>query len=299
MSNSGSLFKPTLREVLERATPATPLVLAGVGSPLEALAAQRAGFAAVYVSGYAVAAWRHGLPDIGLIAAGEMADASRAVTRVVTVPTVVDIDTGYGDVAGVTSTVRLLESAGAGGVQLEDQSWPKRCGHMRGKDVVDVEVHVRRIAAAVAARRDPATVVIARTDAVAVHGIDDALVRAHRYHEAGADVLFVDAPEDVDQLERIGRELPGPLMVNISEGGRTPQMSAAELGKLGFSVVIFPTSALRIASRAISEFYTDLHRTGDSRGWLDRMHMLDDLNELVGLRSYEALDVRALSGEAR
>jgi 2-methylisocitrate lyase-like PEP mutase family enzyme len=274
------------------------LVLPGVGTPMEALAAQRAGFPAVYVSGYAVAAWRHGLPDIGLIAGTDVAEAAGAVSRVVDVPIVCDADTGYGDVAAVHATVRLLESRGVSAIQLEDQRWPKRCGHLGGKEVVDADSAVRKIAAACQARRDADTMVIARTDALAPLGLDEAISRAKRFKDAGADALFVDAPTDIDQLKTIGAELDGPLVVNMSEGGRTPALSALELHEMGFKIVLFPTTALRIAAKAISDTYAELARTGDSRPFRDRMYGLDELNALVDLTRYEVLEQDALGGQA-
>jgi 2-methylisocitrate lyase-like PEP mutase family enzyme len=271
-----------------------PLVLPGAGTPLEALAAQRAGFPAVYMSGYAVAAWRHGLPDIGLIAGTDVAEAAAAVSRVVDVPLVCDADTGYGDVAAVHATVRLLESHGVSAIQIEDQRWPKRCGHLGGKEVIDADSAVRKIAAACRARSDPDTMVIARTDALAPLGLDEAIARAKRFREAGADALFVDAPTDLDQLKIIGAELDGPLIVNMSEGGRTPALSAAELHALGFRIVLFPTTALRIAAKAIADSYAELARTGDTRPIRDRMYGLDELNDLVDLDGYQRLEQDAL-----
>lgn len=291
------MSRTTIRAVLEGSGDG-PLVLPGVGTPLEALAAQRAGFPAVYVSGYAVAAWRHGLPDIGLIAGTDVAEAAAAVSRVVDVPIACDADTGYGDVAAVHATVRLLESRGVSAIQLEDQRWPKRCGHLSGKEVVDADAAVRKIAAACEARRDPATMVIARTDSLAPLGLDEALGRAKRFKDAGADMLFVDAPTDVEQLRTIGAELDGPLVVNMSEGGRTPALSAAELYALGFQVVLFPTTALRIAAKAFADSYAELARTGDTRPARTRMYGLDELNELVGLANYERLERNASGGDA-
>lgn len=279
----------SLRQLLA-ATPDQPLVLPGVGTPLEALAAERASFGGVYVSGYAVAAWRHGLPDIGLIAATDVAEAAAAISRVVDLPVVSDADTGYGDVAAVHATVRLLESRGVSGIQLEDQRWPKRCGHLDGKDVIDADAAASKIAAACAARRDPETMIIARTDALAPLGLEEAISRGRKFTEAGADLIFIDAPTDLEQLRTIGTELDGPLVVNMSEGGRTPALSASELFDLGFSVVLFPTTALRVAAKAVAATYTDLARTGDTRSARDRMYGLDELNDLVRLDGYQHLE---------
>jgi 2-methylisocitrate lyase-like PEP mutase family enzyme len=265
------------------------LVVPGVGTPLDALSAERAGFEAIYLSGYAVAAWRHGLPDIGLLGARDTAEALAAVTRVVSVPLICDADTGYGDAASVHSTVRLLEAAGAAAIQFEDQTWPKKCGHMSDKTVIDADDATRKVAAAVAARRNPDTVIIARTDALATHGIEEALRRAQMFKDAGADVLFIDAPQSMEHLARIGSTAPGPLLVNMSEGGRTPVLSAPELNALGFGLVLFPASALLAVAQTFDLLFEELKETGDSRAWRTRMFALDELNDLVHLEEYNKL----------
>ncbi len=273
-----------------------PLVVAGIGTPLEARCAVAAGFEAVYQSGYATAAWRHGQPDIGLMALEETAVALETVAEAVDVPILCDADTGYGDVANVVRTVRRLERMGASAIQIEDQSWPKKCGHMRDKTVISPEEHARKVMAAVRARQDPDTVIIARTDALAPHGMQDALERAKRYAGAGADALFIDAPASVDDLETIAAGLPDVVLIaNMSESGLTPQLSAEEFHQLGFGVVLFPTSALRIAARVMTDFFTELRRTGDSRPWLDRMMSLDELNETVGLDEILASEAALLA----
>lgn len=273
-----------LRELLARTD--APLVVPGSGTPLEALAAQTAGFDAVYLSGYAVAAWRHGLPDIGLLGAEEARDALAAITRVVDIPVILDADTGYGDATSVWANVRLLENAGAAAIQIEDQVWPKKCGHMEGKEVIDSDEAVRKIASAVAARRDPDTVIIARTDSLMPLGLDEAISRGQRFKEAGADVVFIDAPPSIEALRTIGQSIPGPLMANMSEGGLTPYLSADEFHALGFQLVAFPTTTLRIAAKAMQDFLAELRVTGDSKPWRGRMHGLDELNELVDLDAY-------------
>ncbi|WP_158507129.1 oxaloacetate decarboxylase [Subtercola sp. Z020] len=281
----------TLRALL--ADTSTPLVVPGAGTPLEARAIEQAGFGAAYLSGYAIAAWRYGLPDIGLLGAREALDALTAVARVTDLPLIVDADTGYGDATSVWANVRLLEAAGAAAIQLEDQVWPKKCGHMVGKEVIDADEAVRKVATAVEARRNPDTVIIARTDSLAPRGLDEALSRAARFRDAGADVVFIDAPSSVDDLTRIGSTLDGPLMANMSEGGVTPLLTADEFHALGFQLVIFPTTPLRVASLAIEGFLADLRTSGDSKPWRERMHGLDELNELVGLDDYLSIGDRA------
>lgn len=281
MSGASSL-RAQLRASIER-----PLVIAGGGTPLEALGAEQAGFDSFYLSGYVVAAWRHGLPDVGLLGALDIADALKAVTRVTDIPVICDADTGYGDEASVHATVRLLEQAGAAAVQLEDQAWPKKCGHMRDKRVIDRDEAVRKVAAAVAARRNPETVIIARTDAIAPVGIDEALLRAKRFVDEGADVIFIDAPQSMEQLEQIGREVTVPLLVNMSEGGKTPELSADEYHAMGFNIALFPASALLTAAPAIERLMTTLAATGDTRSLREEMWSLDQLNDLLQLDRYD------------
>lgn len=283
----------TLRTLLA-GTAAGPLVIPGVGTPLEAVSAQAAGFHAIYMSGYAVAAWRHGLPDIGLLGARDTVDAVEAITRVVSVPLLVDADTGYGGPASVHANVRLLEAAGAAAIQIEDQVWPKKCGHMANKEVIGADDAALKVAAAVAARTNPDTVIIARTDAIGPLGLEEAIKRARMFGDAGADILFIDAPQSIDQLATIGKSLSGPLMVNMSEAGLTPAMSAPEFHALGFGIVAFPTAALRVAAKSIDQLFADLKETEDTRQWMDRMLTLEDLNKLVGIDQYLEIDNRTL-----
>lgn len=278
----------TLRALLAN-TQTSALVAPGGGTPLEALAVQKAGFDAFYLSGYAVAAWRHGLPDIGLLGAIDTAQALSAVTRVVDVPVICDADTGYGDEASVYSTVRLLEDAGAAAIQFEDQDWPKKCGHMNDKRVIDADDAARKIEAAVRSRQNPDTVIIARTDSLGPLGIDEAIRRVKMFGEAGADILFVDAPQSLEDLQRIGSEVNGVLMANMSESGKTPALSADEFRALGFQFVVFPTSALRTAAKSFNDLFTHLKATGDTRTMRDRMFGLDELNDLVGLEVYNQI----------
>ena len=283
----------TLRTLLA-GTVGAPLVIPGAGTPLEAVSAQAAGFHAIYMSGYAVAAWRHGLPDIGLLGARDTVDAVAAITRVISLPLLVDADTGYGGPASVHANIRLLEAAGAAAIQIEDQTWPKKCGHMADKEVISADEAVLKVAAAVAARTNPDTVIIARTDAIGPLGLEEAIKRARMFGDAGADILFIDAPQSLEQLTTIGKSLPGPLMVNMSEAGLTPAMSAEEFHALGFGIVAFPTAALRVAAKSIDQLFVDLKAKGDTRPWMDRMLTLDDLNELVNIDQYLEIDNRTL-----
>lgn len=287
----------SLRDLLARER---PVVLPGVGTALEARLAEAAGFEAVYVSGYATAAAVHGVPDVGLIALGEMSANARLVTASVTMPVVADADTGYGDVHNAAHAVRALAAAGVAGIQLEDQQWPKRCGHLSGKTVETADAMLRKLEAALAARAHHDIVVIARTDARAPLGLDEALARGRMYHEAGADAVFVDAPEAVEEMVAVGEGIPGPLVINMSEGGRTPLLSADELGALGFKLILFPTSALRVSARAVERFFADLRQAGDSRPWRADMMSLDELNQVVGLGELEDFEAQVLApGAAR
>lgn len=275
------------------------LILPGAGTPLEARAAEQAGAGAIYVSGYSTAAWRHGVPDIGIIALSEIADSVQAVTAVVDVPVIVDADTGYGDVVNVAKSVERLESLGAAGIQLEDQTWPKRCGHLRGKTVEPTEVMERKIRAAVKARSSDDTLIIARTDARAPYGIDEAITRAKRYYDAGAGAVFIDAPESEAELELIAEQAPGIRVANMSESGLTPMLSRDRFRELGFELVLYPTSSLRIASLAFQQFFTELLANGDSSSWMDRIGSLESLNALVGIEAAETFEAEVLGGAAR
>jgi methylisocitrate lyase len=282
---NATVLKSMLSKSLE-----VPVVVPGGGTPLEALAAEKAGFSAFYLSGYAVAAWRHGLPDIGLLGARDTAEALTAVTRVSSLPVICDADTGYGNEASVHSTVRLLEAAGASAIQFEDQTWPKKCGHMANKSVVDADEAVRKVAAAVEAKSNPDTTIIARTDSLAPVSIDEALRRAKMFRDVGADVLFIDAPQSMEHLERIGKELAGStLMANMSESGLTPALSAQEFDDLGFGLVVFPTSALRLGMQSVTQLFSTLKSSGDARNAESHIVLLDELNELVDLDHYNSI----------
>lgn len=268
--------------------------VAGGGTPLEALCAAAAGFEAFYVSGYATAAWRHGIPDIGLIAMNEVVDSVRAITAVSKVPVIVDADTGYGDVANVALAVRRLEDAGAAAVQIEDQVWPKKCGHMDGKSVIAPQDMVRKVTAAVLAKQNPDTVIIARTDALGPLGVREAVDRSNQYRDAGADVVFVDAPETEKELIDIAAAVPGYLVANMSESGKTPILPLNVLGDMGYKIVIYPTSALRLAAGTITAMFAELRARGGTGDWITQMMTLDDLNDLLGLRELRELEVAAL-----
>jgi len=251
---------------------------------LGAVLAVRAGFRAIFVSGYAVSATRLARPDVGLVTQTEMLDAARRVCAAVDVPVIVDADTGYGDATNVERTVRELVQAGAAGCCLEDQVWPKRCGHMEGKQVVALEEYLEKLAAALKAR--PAGFhVTARTDARAPLGLDEAIRRARAFAEAGADAVFVEAPRTVDEMAAVRAALPPevPLVANMVEGGKTPHRTVAECAAAGFRIVVLPIAGLLAAKHALAGVYATLACDGSSRGFADRMLDFDAMNALLGL----------------
>jgi 2-methylisocitrate lyase-like PEP mutase family enzyme len=261
-----------------------PVIAPGVYDGLTALLVQQAGFDCAYLSGASVSFARLGRPDIGLTTMTEIADTVSNIRERIDIPIVVDGDTGFGNALNVQRTISLFERMGASGIQLEDQTSPKRCGHLDGKELVSIDEMVGKIHAAQDARADDDTVIIARTDAIAVVGIDEALRRSLAYIEAGADVLFVESPLDDQQLARVGGELGAqiPLLANMVEGGKTPLHSAAELGQMGFKLVIFPGAMLRMLTRAATEYLAVLHRDGTTAGIMDRMFDFTEINELIG-----------------
>lgn len=270
------------------------LVVPGGGSPLEIKLIENTGFEAAYVSGYATAAMRYGVPDIGLVGYGEIENMVTATRNATALPLIVDCDTGYGDVANVVRTVRGLERLGAAAIQIEDQVWPKRCGHMANKVVEPRDVAVRKIRAAVEARQNPDTLIVARTDSRGPHGLDDALDRCHAFKEAGADILFVDGPQSREELDIIGAQLPGPLLANMSESGLTPILSAQELYEIGFAIVMFPSTTVRLMTKVVNDFLAELKQTGDSRPWIDRMATLDETNAALHMDAIRAFEQKLL-----
>jgi len=261
------------------------IVLApGVCDALTAAIATDAGFEALYVSGAAIAYTRLGRPDIGLVSMSEVADHVARIADRVDTPLIVDADTGYGNALNVQRTVRALERAGAAMIQLEDQTFPKRCGHLDGKGVIPTAEMVGKIRAAVDARRSAETLVLARTDAAAIEGLEGAVARAHAYAEAGADALFVEAPRTREDLARIAAALKGirPLLANMVEGGRTPVLSAPDLEAIGFRIVIFPGGIVRALARTARDYYASLATARTTEPFRDRMLDLAALNALIG-----------------
>jgi 2-methylisocitrate lyase-like PEP mutase family enzyme len=264
------------------------LIAPGVYDALTALIAERAGFEALYVSGAGIAYTRLGRPDIGLVGMSEVVQTVALIRDRVGAHLIVDADTGYGNALNVQRTVRLLERAGAGAIQIEDQDFPKRCGHLDDKALIPAEEMAGKIKAAVDARASTETLIIARTDAAAVEGFERALARSELYREAGADLLFIEAPRQRDELSRITQRLgdrtskPVPLMVNMVEGGKTPMLPAGELESLGFALVIFPGAIVRMLAKAAEDFYGSLKTHNSTEPFRARMFDFDALNRLIG-----------------
>ena len=250
------------------------------------------GFPAAYITGSGVSLSMLGAPDVGLVSYAEVKERVAAIADATAVPLIADIDTGYGGPLNVMRTVRDLEHAGVAALQIEDQAWPKKCGHEPGKRLVDTAEMTGRLAAALDARRDSDLVVIARTDAIAVEGLDAALDRAHAYVEAGADVIFVEAPPTREAMQRVAREIRAPLLANMVEGGRTPLLSRDELAALGFAFAIYPNALTRLFARAGLDLLASLAESGGTAEWRARMMNHDELWALFESPAWYALERR-------
>jgi 2-methylisocitrate lyase-like PEP mutase family enzyme len=280
-----------MTETLRARLSCKPIVVApGVYDAFTALVATQAGFETLYVSGAAIAYTRLGRPDIGLVSMSEVADTIALIRDRVGANLIVDGDTGYGNALNVQRTVRLFERAGASAIQLEDQDFPKRCGHLDGKGLIPAQEMVGKIKAALDARASRDTLIIARTDAVAVEGFERAIARAGLYKDAGADMLFVEAPKTRDELARVTRSLPGmPLMANMVEGGKTPILPAAELDAIGFALVIFPGGIVRALGHMAAGYYGSLASNGTTEPFRNQMLGFEDINRVLGTPEMIAL----------
>jgi 2-methylisocitrate lyase-like PEP mutase family enzyme len=260
------------------------VIAPGVFDAFSALLAERAGFEALYLSGASVAYTRLARPDLGLVTLSELTDTLAKICERVALPVMVDADTGFGNAINVLRTVKELERAGAAAIQLEDQASPKRCGHLDGKTLVPADEMAGKIRAALDARRSAETLVIARTDALAVEGLEPALARAEAYREAGAEVLFVEALRSVEDMRAATARFAGraPLLANMVEGGKTPLLAAPELESIGFSIVIFPGGLVRALARAGTDYFENLKRTGSTAAFAGRMLDFQQLNALIG-----------------
>lgn len=268
------------------------IAFAGVYDTLSAKLAQQAGFPMAFISGYSVAATAIGEPDMGLLTQTEMIERARRICSSVDIPIIVDADTGYGNPLNVYRTVKELIAAGAAGCFLEDQVWPKKCGHMRNKRVVDRDEYVQKIRAASEARGLADFFIVARTDALAPVGIDEAIARVTAAREAGADASFVEAPPSLELLAEIGRRAPKPMVANMVEGGKTPVLPREQLAEMGFQLILYPLTALYAAARAIESFYRKLRVDGTTLGEEERLMTFAEFNALIGVDEKYALAER-------
>ena len=268
------------------------LVFPGVYDTLSARMAERVGFELAFISGYAVSATAIGEPDIGLLTGSEVIDAARRICRSVSLPIIVDADTGYGNALNVAQTVRELIGAGAAGCFLEDQQWPKRCGHMQGKRVIPRDEYLGKVRAAVDTKGDADFFLVARTDAIADGGLDEAVARAEAARAAGADATFIEAPPSMEALAEVGRRAPKPTVANMIEQGRTPLLPREELAELGFNFVLYPLTGLYAAARALETVYDRMHADGHTAACEDRLITFEGFNDLIGAGDRQALAKR-------
>jgi methylisocitrate lyase len=266
-----------LRELIAKGA----IMLPGVPNAAMARQVEHVGFDAVYISGAGMANSTAGVPDIGLLTLTEVAQLAGYIARAVKIPAIVDADTGFGGSENVARTIRELEAAGLAGCHIEDQQFPKRCGHLSGKSLVDVEEMTEKIKAAVAARRDPYFTIIARTDARGVEDFDRTVARSQRYIEAGADAIFPEALQSAEEFRSFASEIDVPLLANMTEFGKSPLLSFTELAGLGYRMVIFPQSALRASMKASQKFLRDLKSSGTQKEWLGEMQTREELYKLL------------------
>jgi len=266
-----------------------PIAIPGVFNALVGRMAERLGYQAIYLSGGALSA-ATGVPDVGLLSVNDFVEQARTITLATSVPLLCDADTGFGEALNVERSVRLFEKAGAAGIHLEDQQLPKRCGHLSGKQLVEPQVMAAKLRAAVAARQDPQFVIMARTDARGVNGFDDAVRRARIYLEAGADAIFPEALESADEFAAFAREVKAPLLANMTEFGRSPNLDFATLAGMGYRMVLYPLTALRVALRAAQDTLARIQADGHQRQCLPHMLTRAELYDLLGYADYEARD---------
>jgi 2,3-dimethylmalate lyase len=279
----------TLRELLRRDQ---ALMAAGAFSPMPAKLVQQAGFEAVYMPGGGTALDRLGVADLGLITMTEMVANAAAIVQSVTIPVIADADTGFGNALNVQWTVRAFERAGVAAIHLEDQVFPKRCGHLAGKSVIPIDEAVQKIRAAVEARENPDFIIIARCDALATDGMDEAVRRGKAYLDAGADMLFIESPRSLDEIAEIPRRLPGAHLFNMNSSGKTPCLSVDEVGRLGYKLMILPNFAALAAIKAMTEVLAEIMRTGTVAGILDRCASFQEFTALGGLPELQQLEKR-------
>lgn len=266
------------------------IILPGVYDALTAKIAENVGFETAFQTGYGTSASLLGMPDFGFLNAGETLENAKRIINSVNIPILVDIDTGYGNPLNVWKIVKDLERIGAKGIFLEDQVWPKRCGHMTGKTVISKEEYILKLHAAIDAREDNEFIIVARTDSLAQFGIEEAIERGKEYKRIGADVIFIEAPKTIDQMELIANEIKAPLLANMIEEGITPNLTADQLRKMGFKMVVFPLSALYSATFAIKQTLQTLKKMGTTKELKNKMITFQEFNDLVNLSAYRNLE---------
>ncbi len=267
-----------------------PLVIPGVYDAIGAKIAEKVGFEAMFQTGYGTSATLFRMPDYGFIGATETLDNARRICRAVSVPVIVDSDTGYGNALSVWKLVRELESAGASGIFLEDQRWPKRCGHMKGKEVITQEEYTEKLGAAVDARQSKNFIIVARTDARATEGLDAAIERGIQNKKTGADAVFIEAPRSLEEMKIIGKSINAPLVANMIEGGATPISSAETLHRLGFKIILYPLSVLFANTFATMNILKELKKTGTTAKFKQKVVNFDQFNDLVELPKFQKLE---------
>jgi len=268
------------------------LVIPGVYDAIGAKITEKAGFNAMFQTGYGTSATLFGMPDYGFISSAETVDNARRICRAVSVPVIVDADTGYGNALSVWKLVKELESAGASGIFLEDQRWPKRCGHMQGKEVVSQEEYAEKLGAAIDARSSKNFIIVARTDARATEGLDAAIERGLYNKKLGADAIFVEAPKSIQEMKKIGKAIKAPLVANMIEGGVTPLISALALNKMGFKIILYPLSVLFANTFATINILKELKKTGTTKKLRSKLVSFDQFNDLVELQKFRKLEKR-------
>ena len=278
----------TLRKLLY--DDSKPLVVPGVYDAIGARIAQKVGFETMFQTGYGTSATLLGMPDYGFIGARETIENARRICTAVSVPVIVDTDTGYGNPLSVWKIVKELESAGASGIFLEDQKWPKRCGHMVGKEVVPKEEYVEKLRAALDARKSKEFIIVARTDARAPEGLDSAIERGLEYKKIGADAIFVEAPKSVAEMKKIGSSIDAPLVANMIEGGATPLLSAKMLHKIGFKLILYPLSILYANTFASIQILRELRKSGTTFRFKNNLVAFDQFNDIVDLPKYRKME---------
>ena len=267
-----------------------PLVIPGVFDAISAKIAEKAGFDAMFQTGYGTSATLFGMPDYGFIGSTETVENARRICRAVNVPVIIDADTGYGNALSVWKLVKELESAGASGIFLEDQRWPKRCGHMKGKEVIRKEEYAEKLQAALDARKSKDFIIVSRTDARATEGLDKAIERGLYYKKIGADVIFVEAPKTIGEMKKIGKTIKAPLVANMIEGGATPISSASTLYKMGFKIILYPLSVLFANAFASIQILKELKKSGTTTRLNKNLVNFDEFNNIVELSKFRKLE---------